>query len=269
MNTNLTRSPAWILVCLAIGLPAQAQVPNVANSYFYPQAGSVASPLEGTAATEFFRACPNNDGGSSLPLSARIKIVLRDNANAPIVGVAAANIYMLFNGGTATQGFGGDGADSIIANGIYNTNPACPNVTTVNADSATNTAGETYITFTGANPLFPGVGVRDSNRKWGHYDSDIPVYANGVRLSGRVTPAGSNGDYLLRIKNFDFRGGLANGNNQGEVVSNVDYNAMSGGLGDSDDTSFWRDFDQSGVSNITDFNMFVKHRNHDCGTGTP
>ena len=80
-------------------------LPDLAQSYFVPQADPPQGGLaEGTAATKFFRACPNNDGGSSLPSNARIKIVLRDTNGAPVVGLPAASIAILFNGGTPAQG---------------------------------------------------------------------------------------------------------------------------------------------------------------------
>src|SRR6185295_9743637 len=113
MKTRIGPLAVSILIGLSIGAPTLAQVPNASNSYFVPQAGSVATPLIGALATHFFRACPNNDGGSSLPNNARIKIVLRDGSNAPIVGMSRFSIYIHFNGGTGVQGFSGDGADSI------------------------------------------------------------------------------------------------------------------------------------------------------------
>ncbi|MGE5177177.1 MAG: hypothetical protein ACM3JJ_12500, partial [Hyphomicrobiales bacterium] len=49
---------AWIVPA------AQAGVPDITQSYYVPQVGTVATPTEGTLATRFFRICPNNDGGS-------------------------------------------------------------------------------------------------------------------------------------------------------------------------------------------------------------
>src|SRR6267378_2041788 len=115
-----TRLGLWLITMLigpVLSAPVQAQVPDAAKSYFVPQAGSVGNPIEGTTAAAFFRACPNNDGGASLPNNARIKIVLKDGGDAPIVGLSRFSIYVHFNGGTDKQGFSGDGADSIIANG--------------------------------------------------------------------------------------------------------------------------------------------------------
>lgn len=103
-------------------------------------------PLRGSAA-RLFRACPANDGGSSLPQSARIRIVLRD-ASGP--------------------------------------SPLCPGLRCVPADAPTDANGVTWITLAGADPATPGAAQRNPNREWGHYDSDIPVYALRVRLKGRL-----------------------------------------------------------------------------------
>ena len=254
MDSRLGCVIAALLVCMPIALPAQAQTPDVAKSYFVPEAGSVGTPIVGQDAVKFFRACPNNDGGASLPLNARIRIVL-----------APENIYIKLNGGTVVQGFSGDGADSIIANGINNTDPLCPDLRYMFADAATDVDGVAYITFAGAAPGAPGITIRDPNRKWGHYDSNLPVFANGVLLQGRLTVAGVNGDYVLRIKNFDVKGGLANGSNQGEVVSSVDYNTVKGGVAAMAAYDYWLDFDSSGDVGTTDFNMFTAHMFHDCG----
>ena len=74
---------------------------------------------EGTTATALFKACPNNDGGTSLPNNARVKVVVKDVNGNPIRGIAAADICLLFNGGTPAQGFSGVGADSVIANSTW------------------------------------------------------------------------------------------------------------------------------------------------------
>ncbi|HEX7077413.1 MAG TPA: hypothetical protein VF363_03225, partial [Candidatus Eisenbacteria bacterium] len=55
---------AWIVPA------AQAGVPDLTQSFYVPQVGSVATPTEGTNAIKLFRGCPNNDGGASLPSSA-------------------------------------------------------------------------------------------------------------------------------------------------------------------------------------------------------
>jgi hypothetical protein len=265
----ISRFGFWMaacLVCLAMGSTARAQTPDVANSYFVPEAGAVGSPLQGADAIRFFRQCPNNDGGSALPQNARIKLVLRDASNAPIVGLSAANIYVKFNGGTDNQGFTGDGADSVIANGVYNSSPACPLLQYIYADAASDAGGVAYITFIGGDPAAPGTALRDPNRKWGHYDDTLPIYVNGVQLQGRLTDGGTNGEYVLRIKNFDLKGGLTNGNNQGEAVTNVDFNSVKGSIGaPPDELTYWRDFDSSGGVASPDFNMIVNHLDHDCG----
>ncbi len=266
MNSRLGFVIAVCLACALVGFPARAQTPDVDLSYFVPEAGAVGAPLVGEDAVKFFRACPNNDGGSSLPANARIRVVLMDEGAAPIVGLGADQIYIKLNGGTEVQGFSGDGADSIIANGTYNTDPLCPLLQYVYADAPTDAGGVAYITFAGADPGSPGVTDRDPDRKWGHYDTELPVYANGVQLQGRLIEGGTNGDYVLRVKNFDLKGGLANGNNQGEVVSSVDFNSVKGSIGSTDDLSYWQDFDSSGEVASTDFNMITQHIYHDCAT---
>src|SRR2546426_8056293 len=77
--------------------PAAAGVPDPLQSYFVPQAGSLATPCEGAtgncsavAAADFsypitigggaigtFRTCPNNDGAQVLRNNARVKVVLK------------------------------------------------------------------------------------------------------------------------------------------------------------------------------------------------
>jgi hypothetical protein len=216
--------------------------------------------MEGTAAISLFHACPNNDGGSSLPLSARIKLVVKDAAGAPIVGIAPTDMCVLFNGGTPAQGFSGPGADSVIANGQYNTTPLCPNVQCIPADASTDANGVAYITFTG-----PG-GVRDPNRKWGHYDSELPVYVQGIKIPGRLTSSPGSGPYVLQIKNFDSTGGLGTALNQGETVTSADLNAIANNMGVNNALSYWRDFNSDGVVSLTDLNMVSCHVTHDCDT---
>ena len=244
---------------------AHAQIPDATFSFFVPQVGSVATPTEGTLATRFFRACPNNDA-SSLPNSARIKVVVRDLNGNPISGIAAADICALLNGGTAAQGFGGTGADSIIANSTWNTDPACPDVRCIQADAPTDINGTTYITFSGSTPGSPGVATRDPNRKWGHYDSEIPVFALGVKLSGRLTTASANGTYVLRIKNVDLMEGLDPELNEGEAVTAADFTAMARAIGVNSPISYWLDLDSSGSVATIDFNLLIVHYGHDCDT---
>lgn len=258
LGTAIAAVLAWIVPA------AYAGVPDVTNSFYVPQVGAVATPTEGATAARLFRACPNNDGGSSLPNSARVKVVVRDVNGNGIPGVAAADICVLFNGGTPAQAFSGVGADSVIANSQYNPTPLCPDVRCVAADAPTDAAGTTYITFTGANVATPGVGVRNAGRKWGHYDTELPVYVLGFKLSGRLTTGSANGTYTLRIKNFDWTGGLGTVNNVGETVTITDLNGVSNGINQNNIFSYWKDYDGSGAVTVTDLNIIAPHLNHDC-----
>jgi hypothetical protein len=253
--------------CLLAVTPATAQSIDPTLSFYVPQAGSVATPTEGTLATRLFRQCPNNDGNGMLANNARIKIVVRDGGGVGIANIAAANICVLLNGGTAVQGFSGTGADSIIANSTWNTDPLCPDLRCIQADADTDVNGVTYITFTGSNPATPGVGVRDPNRKWGHYDSELPVFVLGTQLSGRLTSASANGTYVLRIKNLDFMEGLGTELNEGEAVTTADWTALVRSIGLAvTPITYWMDFDGSGVVNSLDFNLINVHYGHDCDT---
>jgi hypothetical protein len=251
---------AWIVPA------ADAGVPDPNNSFYVPQRGTVASPVEGTSATGLFRACPNNDGGTSLPNNVRVKVVVRDSNSNPIPGIAAADICLLFNGGTAVQGFSGVGADSIIANGQFNSNPLCPDVRCVQADAETDAAGTTYITFTGATPGSPGVGTRNPLRKWGHYDTKIPVYVLGFEILGRLTTAGAANSYQLQIKSYDHTAGLGTLLNQGEAVTSADFNTIANNIGVNNALTWWRDFDSVGGIASADFNQISQHTTHDCDT---
>ena len=155
-----------LTVAMLALLPRSAAcgIPDINQSFYVPQRGTVGSPIEGASAASFFRACPNNDGGSSLPGNARIKVVLRDLNGNPIPDVSPEDICIVFNGGTSEQGFSGVGADSTIANTAYNTDPLCPDVRCIPADAPTDANGVTYITFTGATPGSPGLGTRDPSR---------------------------------------------------------------------------------------------------------
>jgi hypothetical protein len=254
------------LALMVAAVPVMAGIPDLNNSFFVPQSGATTAPAEGTLATRFFRMCPNNDGGASLPNSARIKIVIRDVNNNPIPNIAAADICVLFNGGTGAgqQLFTGSGADSVIANSQYNNTPLCPDVRCVAADAATDVNGTTYITFGGADVNTPGVYLRNTNRKWGHYDTTMPVFALGFQLSGRLTSVSANGTYTLRIKNFDWTGGLGAVFNQGETVTSADFNGVANGIGVNNAISYWRDFDFSGGVTSTDFNTINAHVGHNC-----
>lgn len=259
---SLTVVAAFALAVAA--MPAAAGVPDVTNSFYVPQVGTVATPTEGTVATRLFRMCPNNDGGSSLPNSARVKVVVRDVNGNGIPGVAAADICVLFNGGTPAQSFSGVGADSVIANSAFNPSPLCPDLRCVAADAATDATGTTYITFTGADAATPGVGLRNANRKWGHYDTELPVYVLGFKLSGRLTTGSANGTYTLRIKSIDWTGGLGTTLNQGEAVTVTDFNGIANGIGINNAISYWKDFDSLNGVTATDLNIITSHINHDC-----
>jgi hypothetical protein len=229
-----------VTALLGLAMPAAAGVPSATQSFYVPQSGDpdpaglpdgAIRPLspavfsEGDAATQWFRMCPNNHGGTSLPFNARIKVVVRDNDGNPMPGIAASDICILFNGGTPGYGFSGIGADSVVANSQWNTMERCPDVRCVSADGPTNAGGVTFITFAGASPSNPGVTLRDPNRKWGHWDSELPVYVLGFRISGRLTSApGETRPYVLRIKNIDVSGGISipTQANTGELVDAAD-----------------------------------------------
>ncbi len=245
---------------------ASAGVPAVTESFYLPEAGSITTPTVGTLATRLFRICPNNDGGTSAPNSARVKIVIRDSNANPIPGVAAADICLLFNGGTPAQGFSGVGADSVVSNAQFNQAPLCPDVKCVQADAETDATGATYITLTGATLGSPGVGTRNPLRKWGHYDTEIPVFALGFKLAGRLTVGQANGTYVLQVKNYDHTGGLGTALNQGEAVTSADFNAIANNIGVNNALTWWRDFDSLGGIASSDFNQISQHTTHDCDT---
>lgn len=238
-------------------------VPDAGWSFIVPQAGTVSTPTEGTGATRLFRTCPNADGISTFPNHARIKIVLKDFLGRPIEGIAAEDVCVRFNGGTAAQGFTGEYADSVIANSRWNFDPLCPDVRCLAADAPTDGTGTTYITFIGADPAHPGVGLRDANRKWGHYDSELPVYALGVQITGRMTSL-SPDPYTLRIKNLDWTGGLAAVANRGEAVTIEDLNGVAHTIGVQGPLAYWKDFDGSGFVGSADLNLITTHLNHKC-----
>ncbi len=264
---SVRRTVVLLFILLAVGAaPARAGVPDGNLSFFVPQSGPVATPTEGTIAIRLFRQCPNNDGGAMLPNNARIKVVLRDVNGNPVPGVAAEDVCVLLNGGTAAQGFAGIGADSVIANSTWNTDPVCPDLRCITADAPTDVNGVTYITFLGSTPGSPGVATRDPNRKWGHYDTELPVFALGFKLSGRLTTASANGTYTLRIKNLDIMEGLGPDLNESEAVTAADFSAMSRHIGLSSPISYWLDMDSSGQVNSLDFNLLVGHYGHDCDT---
>ena len=260
----------WFLVLalaacwLAGAAPGFAGVPDVTQSKYVPQVGTVGAPVEGTSAIALFKACPNNDGGTSLPNNARIKVYINDVNGNPISGISNADICMLFNGGTVAQGFSGIGADSVIANSTWNQNPLCPDVRCVFADTPSDVAGVAYITFAGSDGVVPGVAVRNANRKWGHYDSEIPVYVLGFKIPGKLTSLVGAANYTLRVKNFDVSGGLGATLNQGEAVTTTDFNTMVANLNKSNPITYWLDYNNTGTVTTLDYNQLVPHLNHNC-----
>jgi hypothetical protein len=258
-------TPPWdritLVTLVLIGVSLLAPIPSSAQvsatfSFYVPQAGPVAAPLEGASVPKsfsFFRACPNNDGNGSLPNSARIKVVAKDVLNNPMVGISADSICALFSE-----------ADSIIAGTPCD---SCPIVRCLSADAPTDINGVTYITFTGANPASPGVGVRDPNRKWGHYDSKIPVRIKGVEIFGRLTTGSLPNTYTLVIRNFDVVGGFAFPCIPGEAesVDAADWSAFLWCLGGGLCPMFYQlDFNWDGMLTAQDVNVFVNHFGHNC-----
>jgi hypothetical protein len=243
-------------------------LPDLANSFYVPQSGTVASPAEGATAVRNFFTCPNNDG-SALPNNARIKLVIKDSAGVPIANIAASDINVRFNGGTTAQGFTGPDADSVIANLQYNPLAVCPDVRRLNADAPSDANGVAYLTFKGALPGNPGVAVRDSTRKWGHYDTELPVYVLGVRLQGRFTSLLGNGSYILELKNLDFVDGLTTVKDKGELVNSLDRTPMQAHQGQLDSANalnWWMDMNSDGIVNSLDLNLLNAHINHNCNT---
>jgi hypothetical protein len=256
---------AWIVPA------AYAGVPDVNQSFYVPQAGTTTSPLEGASTPKsfsFFRGCPDNDG-ASYPNNARVKVVVRDANGTGIAGVSAADICLLFNGGVPSQGFAGVGADSVISNTQYSNGGLCPLLQCVQADDQTDAGGVAYITFTGATPGSPGVGLRNPIRKWGHYDTEIPVYVLGYKIQGRLTTASANGSYFLQIKNFDVAGGTTPSLGGGQLVNSSDFNTVVSQIGQPFNfLTWWRDFNSDGVVNSSDFSALTPHVNHNCTTPT-
>ena len=253
---------AWIVPA------AYAGVPDVNQSFYVPQAGNTTTPLEGASTPKsfsFFRGCPNNDA-PSYPNNARVKVVVRDANGTGIAGVSAADICLLFNGGTQSQGFAGVGADSVISNPQYSSGGVCPLLQCVQADDQTDASGVTYITFGGSTPGSPGVGLRNSGRKWGHYDTKIPVYVLGYEIAGRLTTASANGTYTLQIKSVDVTGGTTPSPPfLGQLVNSADFSAVVSQLGAPFSfLTWWRDFNYDGIVNSADFSIIQPHQNHSC-----
>jgi len=239
-------------------------LPDPNQSFYVPQRSSVTSPIEGAGAISRFYMCPNNDLSNT---SARIKFIVKDSAGNPITGIAASDMNLRFNGGTTAQGFSGPYADSIIANSQYNPAFSCPDVRRIDADAGDDATGIAYLTFRGASPSNPGVELRDPNRKWGHYDSKIPVYVLGVELQGKMTSDPASAPYVLQIKSMDFEQGLTTMLNQGEWVNSIDSNSFSAHINQPDSAdpkNWWRDFNSDGNVNTLDNNIFSRHVNHKC-----
>lgn len=280
-----------IAAVLAMIVPAAfAGVPDVTQSFYVPQTGSLTTPNEGNTAAGVLthRMCPNNDGLSFLN-DARIRVIVRDVNGVGIAGISAADVCILFNGGTAAQGFFGVGSDSIVANSGPITNGlgsnVCPDVRCVQADAPTDASGSTYIVFGGGNGLVagvptPGKRLRDPNRKWGHFDTDTPVYVLGFKLPGRETSAQVTASpaYVLRIKNLDTFGGTGspaggppNGPGSGELVGANDISSVVAAQSPLSTNPFkwWMDVDRNGLINGADVTNFTLHFGHDCDTPAP
>lgn len=272
MMLKVAKLGTAIAAVLALIVPAAyAGVPDITQSFFVPQRGSVGTPTEGTAAATVFRTCPNNDlfsfGGVSPTLgNGRIRVIVRDVNGLGIPGIAAADICVLFNGGTTIQGFFGVGADSIVATSGPPSNGTCPNVRCVQADAPTDANGSTYITFRGNDGVTPGVATRDANRKWGHFESNIPVYVLGFKLDGRLTSAQATPApaYILRVKNVDVALGLNNSVGAAEIVTGVDVSTVLGSLTTNPALKYWYDVDNNGSVSGADVTTVLGHLNHSC-----
>jgi len=241
--------------------------PSPSQSYFVPQADSIINPTEGTPALQYFRACPNNDGTQMLTHNARIKVVAKNAAGTPIAGIPGTDIFVLLNGGSAAQGFTGAGAESMVANSEFNSSPLGADRREISADAPTDANGVTYITLRGPTPGLPGTSSRNTQRKWGHYDSEMPVYIRGTKLVGRLTSGSPNPVYQLAVKSLDLLNGLTTTPNVGEAVTSDDYNdvvAHNNQADSADPGNWWRDFDNSGTVNSIDINLVSAHLNHGC-----
>jgi len=248
---------AMAVLALLIVPAAYAGVPDITKSYFVPQAGPLTTPCEGLTSAGVLGVClgvpangnlptysstppgaqaggaigcaytcPNNDGGQVLRNWARLKIVVMASDGTPIANIPAADICALFNGGTAIQGFSGVGADMIVADPQFSGGPAggCPAVRCVQADAPTDATGTTFITWIGhqaSDP--PGMGNRDPLRKWGGYDSEIPIMVLGYKLRGQLATTGLGavaGNYNAIVRNFDMSGSYFGTLGTAERVSN-------------------------------------------------
>ena len=258
---------AVFLLALSGSIPASyAGVPDVSQSFFVPQSGSVTTPTEGAAAIASARRCPNDDGIQVLRLNSRLMVVVKASNGSPIAGIPASDICVLFNGGTPAQGFNGVGDDSIIANFQFNQLSNCPDIRCVQADAPTDAAGVAYITWIGATPGSPGVGTRDPFRKWGGYAGDIPVMVLGFKLQGKLTSTSALGSYTAHVKSLDHQGGRTTLANQGELVNSLDINPVQAAIGTP--YKYQMDFDNNGIVNSIDLNFIKAHNNHKCNFPT-
>ena len=253
---------AMAVLAVLIVPAAYAGVPDNTLSFYVPQSGSVTTPTEGAAAIANARRCPNDDGPQVLRFNARLKVVVKASDGSPIAGIAAADVCVLFNGGTPAQGFSGVGDDSIIANFQYNQVANCPDIRCVQADAPTDANGVTYITWLGSTPGSPGVATRDPFRKWGGYAGDIPVMVLGFKLQGKLTSASALGSYTAHVKSMDHQSGRTVAPNLGELVNSLDINPVSAAIGTP--YKYPLDFDNNGVVNSIDLNTIKAHNNHKC-----
>jgi len=252
---------AFAAVILAVtgALPAFAGVPDVSQSYYVPTAGFGGTLVEGVSAIANFRGCPDNDGTTVLAKNSRLKVVVLASDGSPIANIPAADICMLFNGGTPAQGFSGAGDDSIIANFQYNPAANCPDVRCIQADAPTDVTGTTYITLIGVS------GVRDPLRKWGGWAGDVPVMVLGFKLQGKLTSGSGLGTYTAHVKSADQQGGRTVTANQGELVNSLDIFAVKGYISTAT-YNYSVDYQQDGVINVIDYNYARGHISHNCNT---
>jgi hypothetical protein len=264
MKSLATPAAMWISLVFAplLAPPGYANVPSTTLSFFVPQSGSVTTPTEGAAAIANARHCPNKDGTQVLRLNSRLKVVVKASDGSPIVGIPAADICILFNGGTPAQGYSGVGADSIIANFQFNQMANCPDVRCLQADSPTDQDGVTYITWLGSTWSNPGVAIRDPLSKWGGYAGDIPLYVLGFKLQGKLTTAGTLGSYTAHVKSLDHVGGRTTAPNQGELVNSLDIAPVQAAIGTP--YKYQMDFDNNGIVNSIDLSFIKAHNNHRC-----
>ena len=251
---------AVFLLALSGFTPASyAGVPDVLQSFYVPQSGSVTTPTEGAAAIANARRCPNDDGIRVLKLNSRLKVVVKASDGSPIVGIPASDICVLFNGGTPAQGFSGVGDDSIIANFQFNPLANCPDIRCVQADAPTDGAGVAYITWIGATPGSPGTGTRDPFRKWGGYAGSIPVVVLGFQLQGKLTSGSALGSYTAHVKSLDtVVSGLPPFSNAGELVTQIDVNPVQAASVPGQPYQYKLDFNNDGFVNVTGDLNFIK-----------